>query len=95
MRYRRMSDPVTRVERERWLRIRLALAAYAYEYENDSIMSDAEFDKLSLEVDTSIRTGNRKLDKFFRDHFNPSTGQWVTRHPEKPKLKRLYQRYYA
>lgn len=89
-----MSYPVKRVERERWLRIRLALAAYAYEFEGDSIMSDAEFDRLSLEVDTSIPTGNRKLDNFFRKHFDPSTGQWVHMHPEKGKLRQLYFNHY-
>lgn len=85
---------MTRVERERWLRIRLAVAAYAYEVENDSIMSDAEFDRLSLEVDVSIKTGNRKLDNFFSKHFDPSTGQWVHKHPEKRKLRDIYLKHH-
>lgn len=71
----------------------MAVAAYAYEIENDSIMTDAEFDSLSKEVDVSISTGNRKLDNFFKKHFDPSTGVWVHMHPEKWKLRGLYLRY--
>lgn len=90
-----MPAPSAKADRQRWLRIRLALAAYSYEYESDSIMSDADYDRLCLEVDTSVTTGNRKLDKFFRDHFSPATGQWVHKHPEKEKLAALYHRYWA
>ncbi len=86
---------VNEVERQRWLRIRLAIAAYAYEYLNISIMSDGEFDSLSLEVNLRIRTGNEKLDEFFEKRFDPSTGSWVHHHPEKPKLATLYVRYHA
>lgn len=82
------------VERQRWLRIRLAIAAYAYEIENDSIMSDGDYDRLSLEVDPSISTGNRKLDDFFAKHFDPSTGSWVYAHPERRKLAALYDKYH-
>ena len=76
------------------LRIRLAVAAYSYEYYNDSIMSDAEYDRLSLLVDTSVSTGNRKMDTFFKKRFNPDTGQWVRFHPEKRGLENIYHRYY-
>jgi len=76
------------------LRIRLAVAAYAYEYKSDSIMSDAEFDRLSYLVDTNIATGNRKLDNFFKKHFEPATGMWVRKHPDKKGLVNLYERYY-
>lgn len=72
------------------LRIRLAVAAYAYEYKNDSILSDAEFDRLSYLVDTSIKTGNRKLDNFFIKHFEPATGMWVRMHPDKQGLNKIY-----
>jgi hypothetical protein len=82
-----------KVERQRWLRIRLAVAAYAYEIENDSIMTDGDYDRLCLEVDPSISTGNRKLDAFFRKHFDPSTGSWVHYHPEKHKLRHIYRKY--
>ena len=76
------------------LRIRLAVAAYSYEYYDDSIMSDAEYDRLSLLVDTSVSTGNRKMDTFFKKRFNPDTGQWVRFHPEKRGLENIYHRYY-
>lgn len=88
-----MSYQMTPIERQRWLRIRLALAAYAYECRNDSIMSDSEFDRLSLEVDTSVSTGNQMMDAFFKKHFDPSTGQWVHKHPEKHKLRHMYETY--
>jgi hypothetical protein len=76
------------------LRIRLAVAAYAYEYRNDSIMSDAEFDSLSELVDTSISTGNKKLDNFFKKNFEPATGMWVRKHPDKAGLVNIYERYF-
>ena len=82
------------ISEQRRLRIRLAVAAYAYEYKNDSVMSDAEFDTLSYLVDTSITTGNRKLDNFFKKHFEPATGMWIRKHPDKAGLENLYQRYF-
>lgn len=84
----------TPAERQRWLRIRLSVAAWTYEMHSVSIMSDAEFDRLCLEVDPGVSTGNRKLDRFFREVFSPHTGQWVHRHPEKEKLERIAQKYH-
>ena len=83
------------VEKQRRLRIKLCIAAYAYEMENTSIISDAEFDKLCLDVNLMIDTGNKKLDKYFKQHFDPSTGQWIHKHPEINKIKDLYSKYYA
>ena len=71
-------------------RIVLAVAAYAYEYESESIMSDADFDVLSYTIRPEIKTGNKLLDDFFQKEFEPCTGQWVTKHPEKEKLRALY-----
>ena len=85
---------MTDVEYQRWLRIRLSIAAYAYEIKADSIMDDAEFDSLSLEVDTSIKTGNKKMDKFFETEFDPSTGQWIHKHPELKRIAELYGKHY-
>jgi hypothetical protein len=82
------------VELEVWRRIRLSVAAYAYEYLDESIMSDAEFDKMCLEVDLKIDTGNKKMDNFFKKHFDPSTGQWIRKHPELKKIADRYARYY-
>lgn len=75
-------------------RIKLSVAAYAYEFLNESVMSDTEFDKLSEEVDTSISTGNEELDTFFKESFDPCTGSWVHKHPEKDKLLSIYKLYY-
>lgn len=82
------------VEREVRRRIVLSVAAYSYEYENDSIMSDAEFDKMCIEVDPSMKTGNLKMDRFFKNNFDPNTGQWIHKHPEIKKIKRIYNDYY-
>jgi hypothetical protein len=82
------------IEIERRRRIKVSIAAYAYEFLADSIMEDHEFDQLCLEIDIQINTGNRKLDTFFKNEFNPATGYWVHQHPEKEKLKDLYERYY-
>jgi len=82
------------VEKQTRLRIKLTVAAYAYEVENTEIMSDHEFDRKCLEVDKSVNTGNRVLDKFFREQFDPSTGQWIHLHPELDKVKKTYEKYY-
>lgn len=70
----------------------LSVAAYAYEFESEIIMSDADFDKLSLQVDLLVSTGNTKLDRFFRTEFEPDTGMWIRSHPELRKVKELYLR---
>jgi len=75
-------------------RIRLSIAAYAYEYEDDPIMSDAEFDDLAKSINIEEKTGNRKLDNFFKKHFQPDTGMWIHQHPEKQKLKHIYMEFF-
>ncbi len=75
-------------------RILLSVAAYAYEYENESIMSDSSFDALCLKINTDVETGNKKLDTFFKTEFDPSTGQWIHKHPDLKGVKALYQRWY-
>lgn len=79
---------------QRRYRIRLSLAAYAYEFHDSSIMTDAEFDELSSKVDVNVDTGNQEMDKFFRDHFDSSTGQWIWNHPELDKIEWIYKRYF-
>jgi hypothetical protein len=78
-----MIDPETRN------RIRVAVAAYAYEIENDPIISDAEFDALCLAINPQVDTGNPVTDKFFREEFDPNTGSWVHRHPNKEGLAQI------
>jgi hypothetical protein len=84
----------TQVEREIRRRIVLSVAAYSYEYEDESVMSDAEFDKMSLEVQPRMKTGNDEMDRFFKNNFDPSTGQWIRKHPEISRIKRIYNDYY-
>lgn len=84
----------TKVENERRHRIRLSVAAYAYEFHSDPIMSDAEFDELSLKINKNIKTGNKVLDKFFVQNFDSCTGMWIHHHPEKQKLEWLYRNVY-
>lgn len=81
-------------EIQRKLRIKVSIAAYAYEVLNDSIISDHEYDKLCREIKPEINTGNKELDIFFQQQFDPSTGYWIHQHPEKHKLDQLYYRYY-
>jgi hypothetical protein len=80
----------TDIENERRNRIRLSLFAYAYEYEDDSLTSDAEYDKLSYIIRKDMKTGNKLMDRFFNRQFLPHTGQWIHKHPEINKLKAMY-----
>ena len=75
-------------------RIKLSVAAYAYEFEGDSIMTDHEYDELSLKINPSEKTGNDVMDKFFKTQFQPDTGMWIRSHPEIKKLEYLYKKYY-
>ena len=75
-------------------RIRLSVAAYAYEYKDDPIMSDDDFDKLAKKINPEEKTGNRKLDNFFKKEFSADTGMWIHRHPEKNKLEQIYLNYF-
>ena len=58
-------------------RIKLSVAAYAYEFEGDSIMTDHEYDELSLKINPNEKTGNDMMDKFFKTQFQPDTGMWI------------------
>lgn len=83
------------IEEQIRLRIRLSVYAYAYEIANETLISDHEFDALCLKVDPSIKTGNKKMDKFFEKEFDPSTGQWIHKHPELGKIVHLYRTHYT
>ena len=84
----------TKKEKEIRRRIMLSVAAYAYEIKSETIMSDAEFDKQCSLIDINEKTGNRKLDSFFKKHFDPSTGQWIHKHPELRKIQWIYETFY-
>ena len=75
-------------------RIRISVAAYAYEYLDTPIMCDGDFDALSQLIYIKKKTGNEKLDKFFEKHFVSDSGMWIDKHPEKEKLKYLYEGFY-
>ena len=80
------------VEVERRNRIKVAVAAYAYECKSDSIMDDSAFDKLCYSINPDIKTGDVVLDKFFKNQFQPHTGQWIWKYP-KSRMNGLYQIY--
>jgi hypothetical protein len=87
----------TKIEREIHRRIKVSIYAYAYEVEDESLVSDAEYDKLSSEINPKIKTGDEFLDDFFADElegFSPHTGQWIHDHPELPKIKKLYEKHF-
>ena len=75
-------------------RIKLSVAAYAYEFLGDSIMTDHQYDELSLEINPKEETGNEKMDRFFKTQFEPCTGMWIRKHPEIRRLDYLYKKYY-
>lgn len=77
-------------EREKRRRVCVSLWAYAYEMRDHSMVSDAKYDETCKAVDLSQATGNPKLDKWFKDNFDPDTGMWVRDHPEIEKLERLF-----
>ncbi len=83
-----------KVEKEVRRRIKLSVAAYSYELLDETIMPDHEFDKMCLQVDLKVDTGNKKMDSYFKKNFDPSTGQWIRKHPELDKIADLYVRYY-
>jgi hypothetical protein len=78
------------VEVQRRHRIRLSVFAYAYEFESESLISDGEYDRLSQMIDSNIKTGHKKLDKFFATEFEPDTGMWIRKHPELDKVRALH-----
>ena len=82
-------------EVERRNRIRLSVAAFAYECMGDSIMSDAEYDRLAYSIRPQVMTGRFNLDAFFLSRFSPDTGMWIHDHPELAKVRDTYERHYV
>lgn len=89
-----MTDWGTQQEIETRRRIKLAVWAYAYEFRNVSIVDDFVFDFESRMVDLNVRTDRPDLDIWFVCNFDPSTGQWIHKHPELTKVAGLYERFY-
>lgn len=61
-------------------RINASLWAYAYEIMDDPLVSDEQYDRVCREINPAIKTG--RLDTFFAEEFDPSTGMWIYKHPE-------------
>lgn len=80
-------------EKETKRRIMVAVAAYAYEIKNNPIWSDAKFDRECLRINLKQKTGNRRMDKWFKANFDPSTGMWVVNHPNRKGLLRIYRMF--
>jgi hypothetical protein len=79
-----------RVSEEVRRRIMVAVWALAYEVYDDSLVADHVFDAECAKVDLSIDTPRPDLDAWFRENFDPCTGQWVWAHPEREGLFRIY-----
>ena len=75
-------------------RIKLSVYAYAYEFMNDSLIDDAEFDRLSQEIDLTINTGNEEMDSFFAKEFIADSGMWIRRHPNLERVNEIYENFY-
>jgi hypothetical protein len=84
----------SKVEKERRNRILLSVYAYSYELQSNSIISDGDYDKLSAMIDPSVSTGNKVMDKFFREKFEPHTGMWIRSHPDLLGINQLYMRMF-
>ncbi len=78
-----------KIDRETRNRIRLSVAAYAYECMNFSLLSDEEFDELAYSIDLKVNTRRPDLDEWFRNNFEPHTGMWIHKHPEREKLRAI------
>lgn len=77
-------------------RIKISVAAYAYEFNHSPIMSDEDYDELAKRVHRQIKvaTGEGRLDRWFKRHFNPDTGMWIHRHPDLSGIINIHARYY-
>lgn len=89
------NELTSKIDEERRRRIRIALAAWAYERYDNPIIDDAEFDALARQINPAIKTGHKKLDRFFAKEFNPSTGSWIWRHPELAAVDAVLRRVWA
>jgi len=89
-----LEDDLQIISEQIRLRIRLCVYAYAYEIANETLIPDHEFDAMCLKIDPSIETGNEKMDAWFKKEFNPSTGQWIHKHPELGRIVHIYRKYY-
>ena len=73
----------------------LCISAYGYEFEGQPTMSDAEWDALALKINPQMKTGKKPgdkiLDDFFAEHFQPHTGQWIHNYPWMDRLAKQHK----
>ena len=82
----------TELEKEGRRRIQVALWAYAYEIKSDPLVSDDVFDKTCSEINLNTSTDNVEMDTWFKENFDPCTGQWIYVYPYLEKLENKYKR---
>lgn len=78
------------IEVETRRRIRIAVAAFAYEMKDNPLMSDHAFDELARKINPALGTCHPEMDEFFAEHFSPSTGMWIYKHPDLDGIERVY-----
>lgn len=89
-----MTDWGTEIELERHRRIKVSVWAYAYEFMNISLVDDHIFDAACYKVNKALGTGNKVMDDFFKNEFEPYTGSWIHRHPGLMGIKDIYNKWY-
>jgi len=70
----------------------VTLWAYAYEFMGESLVSDAQYDEVSLKIRPQMSTGHEVLDEFFRTQFTPDSGMWIRWHPDLVAVDNAYCR---
>lgn len=79
-----------KVKEEIRKRIMIAVHAYAYEIMFDPLIDDHTYDRLAREIDLTIDTGNKVMDKFFKENYDADTGMWIYKHPDLQGIDRYY-----
>lgn len=89
-----MPSLTNHVDDERRRRVRLALWAFAYELMDNPLVDDALFDAECYKVDLSISCDypGHAYDSWWRERFQPHTGQWIRSHPNLAGMSKLYHR---
>ena len=75
------------------------MAAWLYEIGSregmtGEMMTDHQYDAECLKIDLTVNTPRPDLDKWWRENFDPCTGQWIHNHPEHDRLEELCRKYH-
>lgn len=81
------------VDEEKRRRIQVALWAYAYEIMADPIVSDDIFDAACYLINLDTLTNSPEMDVWFKENFEPFTGQWIHSYPNLARLHQMYCRH--